>query len=383
MAAKRKSSEPLLPFDEETSDGQSNGHMNGQSNGHVNGDGRVLPTPGAGIAPKTTRCMTFRGKVPTDTLDLRDLGTKIKIIAERHGELTWAKAEEIMNTQDFAVGAALIDRNLLSVWGTYLLQIMQQNTFRPEHVTIATCVCREKNGDLPAGTEYRMNGKHTCWARAYMRKDWPCRVTFRRYEAATVADMRTLYSSFDRGKGRSYGNVIYSYLGGLPQFLGVNRRVLSLLADGMKLWLWEGTEEQSGHTLEEVVYHITHTHEHLTASVGQFFVVNNLSKHEYGFMRRAPVFAAALETFTKVQRDSADFWASVRSGVDIKSVNDARMRLRSWLQHSSLSTVGGRRCNLTNEGMYRGCVECFNAWRKNREISSVRVSLRGRRPKAI
>lgn len=342
--------------------------------------------------PKVSDRLTFTGNVPDDEDVVQIMtGGGLSLLTRRSVELTRALARTVLELPEFVVEGQLVDRNLRDNHVTYLLSCMKRGTFHPEWVQIITCVCREpiNNGRviLPAGTKYRMNGQHTCWAREYMEADWPCRVALLEYEAATVADMRQLYASIDRGAARQNGDVLISLLAGTDQFRNVPRRVLKPLAAGLALWL-SPVNHSSKRDATELAQLLQTKYAALANRISTF-LTEGAQVDNREVLLRSSVVASMFDTFDVAPNKAVEFWEAVRNGLNFQSLNDPRKKLREAL--AGAVVVGARGTNrsaagdvkrVTAEEMYRWCIYCWNAWRRGEELKRIFVNADSKRPKA-
>lgn len=329
--------------------------------------------------------MSFSGEVPEEgsVQPIEDLGKSLTLVEDRKVEFTVKRAEELLRLPEFVVQDSVVDRNLRDAHVTYLLSAMQRGTFHPEWVQIVSCVCDEKNSGNSKGTEYRMNGQHTAWARIYMDNDWPCPVRWLVYRAATVQDMRRLYASIDRGAARNFGNVINSYLAGTSQFKGIGQDRLKRIVAGFAFWHLGGTAKNAANKIhpDDIAYLVQTEHTELTAIVAAFCQTLKSGMHTQMVMR-SPVIAALYETFNVLKIKSAEFWEPVRDGTGLESKNDPRLRLRNLLMTTNIEDRANRRRLVDPEELYRICIHAWNAWRRGVELSNLRGPTDSKRPKA-
>lgn len=342
--------------------------------------------------PKVSDRLTFAGTVPdAESIVQITTGAGLTLVNRKMVELTRGVARVVLELPEFVVDGQLVDRNLRDSHVTYLLSAMKRGTFHPEWVQIITCVCREPINTgrviLPAGTKYRMNGQHTCWAREYMDADWPCRVSVLEYEAATVADMRQLYASIDRGAARQNGDVLISLLAGTDQFRDVSRRTLKALAAGLAVWLApvRATQKRDATELAQLLQ----TQYATLALKVAAFIKDGSMVDSREVLTRAAVVGAMYATFDVAPVRAAEFWDAVRTGLNFQSLYDPRKKLREALATATVVSVsGGNRGGagdvkrVTSEEMYRWCVHCWNAWRRGEELKRITIKPDSRRPTA-
>jgi hypothetical protein len=332
--------------------------------------------------------MQYHGEIPDaeamEAVSPLQLGDSLEIQSNRTVEMTIEFSTRLLQLPEFVVNDSTVDRNLRGAHVDYLASCMKKGTFRPEFVTIVTCVCEEKFGDNPPFSEFRMNGQHCCWARQSMPTDWRCPVRHIKYKAKTLQDMRLLYVSIDRGAPRTSANVVNAYLAGTELFAGVPRKVIALLASGLAIWL---DERSDGGRLtmdpDTKAVLMQTTHKDVTAQVKDWLTVPGRSQHDVWIMfARAPVIAALFATFDKLPSRAHEFWNVVADGLGITVVNDPRFRLRERLKGSSLYSQKSRKEIVNQEMMYSWCINAWNSWRAGKELSLLKTSYSGIRPKA-
>jgi hypothetical protein len=305
--------------------------------------------------------------------DIKSLGGSLKLTSQENVELTTDLAHELL-----AMPAFHSERPLRKTHVKTLLRHMRRGTFHWNLVTLITCRCREAHGEHAAGTTFRMNGQHTCHSRL-LAASLRAPVKLVRYSAETEADMRRLYSTIDRGAARTKANVIDSYVGGTKDFTDCPGHVRAQLAPAMNMWKWSTIHERQEHDAEDIAYLLLEGEKVVTQHVIKF--LTRFGTDEIRHVRRAPVVAAMLETFSKQPAESPEFWEPVVSGLNLKSAGDPRKRLHKMLLTSNVkggcgTTIARMAKNslISQESMYRLCITCWNAWREGREIQTLRVS---------
>lgn len=303
-----------------------------------------------------------------DVVDVTSLGSGLTLVRKRQVEFTVGEATKFLEELAEFVG----DRHLKQNHVDHLVRHMRRGTFHSEWVTLITC---RYNGKV-----YRMNGQHTAWARIEMSASWECPVTLLEYEAKDEEDMRTLYSSIDRGSPRTRNNVIDSYLVGTQQFKDVKRQSLSVLPHGFSLWMWAGQRERSQHDGDDVAYSLKSTHYDLALKVCAF--LDNLSPRENKHMFRSPVVAAMFATFERAPQIAREFWSPVADGTGMTQKGDPRLKLRNELLQTVVGLGVGalsEKRKVTQEHMYRLCLAAWNAYREGRPLQILRATEKGKR----
>ncbi len=348
----------------------------------------VNTTPDANHAFEMDETFTtskrFSGLVPTEAevLDVTSLGRGVVLEQERKVDLTEKLSREMLEHPKFIGERPLRDGHV-----TYLNRCMKQGTFRPELVRLMTCVCEEKVDDYPGGTEFRMNGQHTSWARIYMPSEYECpgKVVLAKYRAKTSEDMRLLYATIDRGTPRTKSNVITAHLAGTNQFKSLKPTDIKTMSDGFSFYKWDNSSERKRHDGDEIAFLMQGEDANLVNTVVAYLSTFSISSVDW--MRRSPVIGAMFTTFEKVVKPSADFWDSVREGTGMASKNDPRLKLRNQLMTCKLSidSSKGKRSqskSVEPEKMFRWSIQAWNAWRRDEPLTSFKAILTAERPKA-
>lgn len=310
-----------------------------------------------------------------DIYDVASLGKGIKRTSRTTKELTVKQAENYLKVEEF-VG----DRPLSSKHVEYLADAMVRGTFFWEHVNIILCKCKEPCQGHPAGTVFRMNGQHTCWARMEAGNSMNGARTpiyEERWTAETPYDVRMLYSSLDRHLVRSHGNILVAYLKGSEGFEDLSPSTIKLLGSGFRMWKWSGRGERSKYDADAVAYLMATEDAELTLKVADF-VQTHLRSHspETAPFRKAAVLGAMHATFRKSAQASEEFWEPVCIGVGMSRQHDPRLKLRGELQRTSQkkSATGSGTMVRDVEEIYRLCISAWNAWRVGQDLRQMKVT---------
>lgn len=305
-----------------------------------------------------------------DVYDVTSLGKHLKLTSERKVELTHEFAQQLLEMPEFQA-----DRPLRQGHVDYLVGTMTRGTFHPEDVLLKTCILD--------GTEYRINGQHTCWARLEMPSKWRCPVRHQRYKADSMEDMRILYASVDRIAPRTKVHVINAYLVGTDEYSGVKYQTIKVLPSAVTLWKWERQNDRLMHDGDDVAYLMRTELAETCGRVAAFIDLHDDTAWVH--CRRAPVVAAMLETFDKFSRVAVEFWEAVISGIGIENAGDPRLKLRTLLIKAKLNTQQGSMRQMRNvigrEQMYRICLHAWNAWRRGSTQRTFRAG--NSRPKIV
>lgn len=328
----------------------------------------------------TTR--RFEGEVPEekDVLDVASLGKGFFLENKREVEFTKDLAIKFLELPQLSYERKLSDSFVKS-----LVTAMHRGTLITEMIHPSTCICDEATEGQPAGTKFRTNGQHVCWARFEMPEDYVCpsKITVCHYRAKTAQDMRTLYASLDRGRPRTRGDVIVSHLVGIPQFEGIASSIVKKLSEGYSFYKWPSQDDRHTHDGDDVAFLMQSEDASLVASVCAYLTTFSIATTPW--LRRAPVVGAMFATFSKAVKASGEFWDAVRQGTGMSRVNDPRLRLREALKDCSLTKCGSgasrRKKRVFGEEVFHWSINAWNAWREDRELSVLRAVLSAGRPK--
>lgn len=318
-----------------------------------------------------------------EVYSISDLGEGLSLRQRRTVELTPAFASSFLEQYaEFRVGDSKVDRPLDENHVIHLAREMVGKTFLWEQVTLVL-------GELE-GREYRLNGQHTCWAVLYadeqgLPKETRRPVQQHRYACSTMGDMRRLYASLDAAKPRSQGDKIAALLAGTEDFPGYKRGHLTLLSQGLALWKWSTGTSRGLHRASERAYLLLKDHHKVALAAGQ--IMRESKPVDFRHLKRAATMAAMLASFEKAPNVAADFWRSVRDGVGLADKEDPRLVLRNWLMTVNMSgshsaILSSQAKTVGQEEMYRACIHAWNAFRGQRRIKHIRVTLSEDRPQA-
>lgn len=313
---------------------------------------------------------------------ISDLGEGIVLSNRRTIELTVDFAATFLeDNAEFWVNDEKVDRKLGEPHVIHLAREMLAGNFRWEQVNLVVA-----NLD---GRAFRMNGQHTCWARIYadeqgLDKKTRCPVQLMRYNTATVQDARRLYASLDRGKSRTHGTVVNSHLLGSEEFDGYKGHHLTLLAQGLGQWLWPTSRQRSLHGADDRAYLMLKDHHRVALQVGEFIKESRAA--DFRHLKRAPTVAAMFETFHKAPQIASDFWSVIRDGIGLSDKQDPRWVLREYLKAAVMTgathKASAEQNAVSQEEIYRACIHAWNAFRSQRRLKHLRISLSEDRPTA-
>jgi len=293
-------------------------------------------------------------------LPITSLGEGLKIVKRDIVNFNKAFATKVLEMDVFGPDRAEDDRHV-----NKLLDAMKRGTFRWEHIMIKICTCN--------GKTYRMDGQHTAWARLYFDEaPHNLAVQVLRYSAKSENDLRMLYASIDRGKPRTKGNVINSYLYQGTEFGIFNKSVIRQIAEGLSFWLWD--KETSLHDGDEIAYLLRTEYLGLALSVGHFLA--NSQTTDTRHLRRSPVYAAIYATFQKSESAAKEFWYAVKVGSNLEP-QDPRLKLRNHLMTHAINAGrggGSYKKGVSGNDMYGWCIQAWNASRDNKKLGSFRMA---------
>lgn len=298
------------------------------------------------------------------------LGGGLKLRNRRTVELTVQLASHVLELAEFEG-----ERPFYESHAIFLARQMEANLFLWEQISIISCFYN--------GREYRMNARHTCWGRTHANLPDGARtpVQWLRYDAAEESDMRQLYASIDRGKPRTKGNVVLSYLLGRPEFVDFPGKVLRQLATSLSMWLWETLDQRKLHTGDECSYLLLTDYHKPAVYVGNF--MRNCPVKSAKHLWRSPVVAAMFASFAKAPQIAKEFWTVVHDGIGVNDKQDPRYVLRHFLMTSSLSSIaGGDLKGVSEESMYRGCIQAWNIHRAGKTMRAIQPGKFESRPEA-
>lgn len=210
---------------------------------------------------------------------------------------------------------------------------------------------------------YRGNGKHTSTLLSQMNGTAPkdLKVCVDQFEVDTLKDVAELYATFDSRSGvRSLMDIVRIVSATDPDLEGVSMKVITNAVSGISFAEHFGRDNTMC-MYEKAKKIIDHKQFVLWLS-GAMLNGSRESKH----MRKAPVVAVMLKTFTKDKRAATEFWDLVRM-VDGGN-GSAPKRLALWLKDdANLSSGRGAKSGdkeaVTHREMFARCILQWNLWR--------------------
>lgn len=313
-----------------------------------------------------------------ESLNIASLGESLRRVRTESKELSHDFCEELIDMPEF-VG----ERPLRGTHVKKLENAMDRKTFLWELVNIVLCKCQEPHNGYPAGTVFRMNGRHTAWARLGRPVSERAPIKLLYYIAKTEHDMRRLYASIDRNGPRTKENVVTSYIAGREQFAPIKSWVMKKLSSGLSFWKWPQGHVRKQHDGDDVAYIMLTEHSDLVLNVGEY--LSKYVSRDINHIMRSPVIAALFATFNADYSDSITFWDGVCTGLDFSSAKDPRRQLYRVLLENSVAFGGGATFKTTKkimsqETMMNLCIVAWNAWREGRGLSVLKSPKDNKRP---
>jgi hypothetical protein len=284
---------------------------------------------------------------------------KYRVLKSHIVKLTHGYAQKYLDLTPFSGERDLQQSNVQKIYNA-----MYSGNFNEHQVVIAFCKFE--------GKFYKINGQHTCTALLYMPEDYSLEVKEVRYAVDSMEQLRLLYSVFDRLLVRSNSHITKVQLTDAPELEGVSPNVFEKVLPGLKLWLYEGTKERAQVTPEQYAVLIRFHHLAAFKAVVKLYQTHNANESAKR-IRRAPVYAAMLETISRLPRKANEFWGPVADGLTLSEETDARYRLHHILRNVSLHSTykGSTRDVMDQESLYRLCVAYWNKWRDNEPVKKL------------
>lgn len=320
------------------------------------------------------------------SVDVAGLGESLKLTKKEPVEFTREFAQDLLDMPQF-IG----ERPTRETWVKHLASQMEGGTFRWEWVRVIVCRCKEphrgidpfgEEKDYPAGTMFRINGRHTSWARLLLPEKMRAPVEFIRYTAATVQDMRQLYATCDRGAPRTVQNVVNSYVAGREEFSGIRKGIMGRVAPALSYWLTKGNRTRNAHTPDEIACLMLTDYLPLVQKTCRFLMeLGGEPRH----VLKSQIFGAMLATFNAKPLIAPKFWQVVITGIGAESATDPRHKLRDLLLTKKIVKDGGGvgSSDLSAEEAYRVSLHAWNCWRTGRKIKSLRPPRGSDRPEIM
>ena len=270
-----------------------------------------------------------------------------KFVAKKTKEVAFTKsiAKKLLKMEAFKG-----DRNVRPSHLKRLRRESNEGTMLWDYVVLAIARCSWD------GVERRINGQHTCRVRLEMTGPNP-RVTIKYYEVDTPDELAELYAKLDRGAPRTKTDVARARLMGDPKFNNVPPSYLGQLSSSHRAWFGIDDVDLSCDLLVD---------DHYSLAKKVLGVIKPMLCDDRALdFRRAPVFAAAFEMYSKSQYPAKvidGFWDKVCTGQNIPTVDDPVGRLRTWMSKKTSTWSQGRskKVRVSGQEMFNACIYAFN-----------------------
>lgn len=293
---------------------------------------------------------------------------KYKIISDGEINLSLDRAYQFLELATFNG-----ERPVSETHVQFLFDEWTAGRFMWHHILLASA---ELDGKI-----YRINGQHTCWMRVSIPKTFePVKCVCRDmvYKVENEQQLRTLYSTFDRGKHRSVGHVSRVLLTDTEAARDLPSHVITKLVAGFKVFWTEDHNKlaEKGLNVNEIVGIISKNYSSLFNVVGHWF----RSHYDMGglsgmWLRRAGVLGAMLATFQKSVEAASEFWGPCVEGVGLDTRDDPRFQLREFMMtHSNNNTLSSTKTVVSTEDTYRVCINAWNKWRRKEKSQFLRTT---------
>ena len=219
----------------------------------------------------------------------------------------------------------------------------------------ATVFCEE------TGKTVRVNGQHTSTVCSDPEVDIDSKdvkVCIAHYVADTLADVSSLYSTFDLPKSaRNTGDINRVYAGSNENLSGISSRIINLCVTGIAISKWgvKLYEKRVSERAELI----------LVEPAFAMFVDEILKGDDSKILKRSGVVSAIYVAWLKSHEKARQFFVAVRDGTG-KSPSDPSRYLQKVLLSTSVLTGNGARTGKRCVGQVeigRECVDAWNAWR--------------------
>jgi hypothetical protein len=268
------------------------------------------------------------------------------------------------------------ERDVSDAHAQFLLDEMTRKNFNWDLVTLARCEFQ--------GQHYKINGQHTCWARIAARLAADPTVREIVYRVQDEGELRKIYRTFDRAKNRSDAHIMQVELLGKDIDPDISKAWASLVAAGVRMWRFGDIDTYKRVRPDQLATIIDGSDVKPIFTVVALFCQSR-SKDSHTLIKRQPVIAAMMETFSRDTQAAITFWTDISEATNLTK-GDPRWMLYNYLKKSVLNIAGrspgsGDRQVVRTEDMYRVCVHLWNKWRAGETVANVRSP--ASRPKAI
>lgn len=217
------------------------------------------------------------------------------------------------------------------------------------------------------GKVYRVNGKHTAVMLSSMNGSFPSGISIivEKYEADTLEDVASLYSTFDsKVSARSQQDINRIFAASHPDLAKVSYSTIGKCVTGMSYATFGIASAKNSSQTQEQRAHLLLEHP------GFVLWIHNLigtGGKDSAFLYRGSVVAAMFSTFMKSHKGADEFWYAVKDGTGTKPSSPDR-KLQRYLISTAVGfgrgTASGKQRD-DQRAMYCKCIHAWNAWRKD------------------
>ncbi|HSS95488.1 MAG TPA: hypothetical protein VLK33_00580 [Terriglobales bacterium] len=284
---------------------------------------------------------------------------KYKLLSDEEVNFTKAKAFDFLELKTFEGERPVRDRHV-----QFLFDEWSGGRFLWQNIILASANCK--------GSQYRINGQHTCWMRVNIPERYEplnCKVRIMVYAVDTPDRLKTLYSVFDRGAPRTAGHLSKVLLMDTAAADGFPNLLINQMIAGFRIFFSPDLSKRKWMPINEWCGLIQNNYTTLFSITGQFLA---LHKQEAIWIRRAAVIAGLLATFEKNVEKSEEFWTPVFSGIGLDSKTDARYQLRRYMETHGHDVAATSLTKVSPDAMFGVCINLWNHWRRGTPVTSVR-----------
>ncbi len=278
--------------------------------------------------------------------------SEFEVVHDRTVPFTEKVALHYLDLESFAGERASMDSHV-----AFLASEMEKGNFLMKDAGISIAVCEWD------GKERKLNGQHSCWARLEMPLTWQPALRVTKYRVSSEDNYRTLYARFDRNKPRTAAHITNISLVGTPEFHNCSSSILKMVSQGFKFWK---ASDNGIDTKDPEAVAVALRSERFNIVAHR--VIPRLQaisgRSEFRFMKRAAVYAAMMESFSKFKTISDNYWEKVMYGLNFENAGDPGKICRDYLMSHGMRTDGSNVQSqtqiATGADLFDTCVMCFN-----------------------
>jgi hypothetical protein len=227
------------------------------------------------------------------------------------------------------------------------------------------------------GKTYKINGQHCAWLRFSLGVlEVEPQVREIHYSVKSIAQLKTLYGTFDRAKPRTDPHLVRVELVGTPAAEGLTSRQISRLAPAFRFWKYgdmSTSDDARRCGAAELAAMIQADYSQLFNIVGHFIYAIQGDKLAMARIDKMSVIAAMIDNFNKVPTLAPEFWRPVAESTGLEK-DDARWHLVRYLDSIAMqrSNTNSMKRIVSTEEVYRVCIAAWNRWRAGERVSQLR-----------